>query len=146
MLGLEKLLTLDLDDQKQFISGKMLTWTLSDWLSRLLCGWGRTFGMDFFAGYLQNLIVTSINRIIGVPEVLSVLVSEFGKHLFETGQSIYLYRQLVTHIQREDPNMRGKLGLAWQTLNRWDYIEPVCHRTPLPYAHSSEQWFLQQSI
>ena len=30
--------------------------------------------------------------------------------------------------------MRGRLGLAWQTLNRWDYIEPVCHRTPLPYA------------
>lgn len=106
-------------------------------------------GKNIWHGFLRWLSAEfdrdSINRIIGVPEVLSVLVSEFGKHLFETGQSIYLYRQLVTHIQREDPNMRGRLGLAWQTLNRWDYIEPVCHRTPLPYA-LFRAMVLQQSI
>ena len=83
-------------------------------------------GKNIWHGFLRWLSAEfdrdSIYRIIGVPEVLSVLVSEFGKHLFETGQSIYLYRQLVTHIQHE--------GQARSSLAN---LEPVgLHRTGLP--------------
>ena len=66
------------------------------------------------------------------PELFGVLVTEFGKFLFSSGQSIYLLRQLITHIQRVDPPKRQHMFSAWQLLSKWESLEPTVHRTPLP--------------
>eukprot|EP00438_Fugacium_kawagutii_P021002 Skav228367 [mRNA] locus=scaffold1981:191093:195553:+ [translate_table: standard] len=67
-------------------------------------------------------------------ELLGMLVSEFGKYLYSSGQSIYLLRQLVTHIQRVDPGKRLHMYGAWQVIAKWEGLEPTVHRTPLPYV------------
>ena len=63
---------------------------------------------------------------------LSELLELFGLHLFEEGQSIYLLRQLVTHVQRTYPDFRGHLGKAWQLIAKWESLQPVSHRAALP--------------
>lgn len=68
------------------------------------------------------------------PEVVGLLVCEFGKFLYATGQSIYLLRQLITHMQRNDPLKRPYLQIAWQLVSKWEMLEPTVHRTPLPYV------------
>ena len=70
----------------------------------------------------------------GCFETLGVLISLFGRHLYESRQSLYLLRQLITHVQREAPSSKGKLHAAWQLVSKWERLEPVTHRTPLPYA------------
>ena len=69
---------------------------------------------------------------MSVPETLSELLELFGRHLFESGQSIYLMRQLVTHVQRTFPDFRRNLGRVWQLVARWESLTPISHRTPLP--------------
>lgn len=68
------------------------------------------------------------------PEVVGLLICEFGKFLYATGQSIYLLRQLITHMQRNDPLKRPYLQIAWQLVSKWEMLEPTVHRTPLPYV------------
>ena len=60
------------------------------------------------------------------------MVEAFGKFLFAEGQSIYILRQLVTYIQRHAPRLRGGLVEPWQLIQKWERIEPMNHRTPMP--------------
>ena len=60
------------------------------------------------------------------------MVEAFGKFLFTEGQSIYILRQLVTYIQRHAPRLRGGLVEPWQLIQKWERIEPMNHRTPMP--------------
>eukprot|EP00438_Fugacium_kawagutii_P029179 Skav210075 [mRNA] locus=scaffold7699:14183:18616:+ [translate_table: standard] len=65
---------------------------------------------------------------------LDILLAEFGHHLFRQGQSLYLMRQLVTFAQRTDPRLRNQLNCSWDVIKKWESVEPVCHRTPMPWA------------
>lgn len=74
----------------------------------------------------------AVDSLLSCPATLGVLISAFGKHIFEQGQSIYLLRQLITHVQRENPMTRPHLQSCWQLVSKWEIIEPTVHRTPLP--------------
>lgn len=83
------------------------------------------WGLNIFGDDCFRSLVT-------VPETLAVMLELFGRHLFENGQSIYLMRQLVTHVQRTFPDFRRSLGRVWQLVARWETLIPIQHRTPLP--------------
>lgn len=42
------------------------------------------------------------------------------------------YRQLLAHLQKEIPGLRAHLGPGWETVTKWELLEPVQHRPPLP--------------
>ena len=58
------------------------------------------------------------------PATLSELAKEFGFVLFEERHSLYMFRQLLTFLLRERPNMRPFLGGAWQLVSKWQRLEP----------------------
>ena len=90
---------------------------------------------DAFQRWLQDeFSISAARELQRHGELLGILVSEFGKFLYSSGQSIYLLRQLVTHIQRVDPGKRMHMYAAWQVLAKWEGLEPTIHRTPLPYV------------
>ena len=68
------------------------------------------------------------------PQTLCEMVVAFGKFLFAEGRSLYLLRQLVTFLQRQNPDFRAHFGKVWQLIARWEHVEPLHHRTPLPYV------------
>lgn len=87
---------------------------------------------SFRAWCLLHITDEAFESCNSCPMVLVELVEAFGKHLFEEGSGLYLLRQLVTHIQRERPNFKFYLTKAWRLISKWEVIEPVSHRTPLP--------------
>lgn len=68
------------------------------------------------------------------PETLAEMLVGFGKYLFESGQSIYLLRRLVTFVQRRHPPFRSQLTKVWNLVSKWERLEPLCHRAPLPFV------------
>ncbi len=67
-------------------------------------------------------------------ETLTEMLVGFGRYLFETGQSIYLLRQLVTYVQRRYPTFRGNLAKVWNLVSKWERLQPMEHRSPLPFV------------
>ncbi|CAE7837935.1 ttn-1, partial [Symbiodinium necroappetens] len=44
----------------------------------------------------------------------------------------HTFRYTLVGAQRELPLLKGSLAPAWEMLSRWEAVEPVVHRTPLP--------------
>ena len=63
---------------------------------------------------------------------LALLLKLFGIHLFDSKHSLYVYRQLLAQYLRDRPSLRSHLGICWQLVSKWERVEPVEHRTPVP--------------
>ena len=70
--------------------------------------------------------------LLACPATLAELARFFGTVLFDQRHSLYMYRQLLTHLLREVPSVRQYLGGAWQLVTKWSRLEPVEHRLPVP--------------
>lgn len=66
------------------------------------------------------------------PCLMGIALAQYGEHLYECGESIYKMRQLVTYVQRLAPVLKGKLSAAWNLITKWEALEPVVHRRPVP--------------
>lgn len=66
------------------------------------------------------------------PLLLALLAAQFGTVLYERGVSLYLYRRLIVCIQQSVAGVRPFMTQAWKMINRWEIVEPVTHRLPLP--------------
>ena len=93
---------------------------------------GRSVWEAFYQWASERISSEALESLVNCPATLGLLIAEFGRHIFEKGQSIYLLRQLITHVQRENPAYRPHLQICWQLVSKWEVIEPTTHRTPLP--------------
>lgn len=60
------------------------------------------------------------------------LLVAFGFYLFQNGDALHSYRQILAHVQREHPVLRLFMPKAWGVVQKWEKVEPTVHRTPLP--------------
>ena len=60
------------------------------------------------------------------------MLSSYGRHMYECGKALFNFRHLVVFALREFPGLRGHLSLAWDAIARWEELEPVEHRRPVP--------------
>ena len=84
-----------------------------------------------------------INKSLG-PEValsaysfgplLAQMLVVYAKESVRRGGRIYEFRHLLAYVQREFPSYRADLYPAWKQVTRWEVLEPVQHRPPLPEA------------
>ena len=83
----------------------------------------------------RSLFATWLGRVLGPellevfstqPELATPLLRAFGRFLFEAQQPLYLYRQRHFHV------FPGPLAEAWDLIARWERVQPVVHRTPMP--------------
>ncbi len=93
---------------------------------------GATIWIGFKSWCEHSISRTAFIELSATPATLCVLIEMYGRHLFSSGKSLYILRQLVTYAQREQPSLRGQLGSCWQLISRWHSLEPLRHRTPLP--------------
>lgn len=66
--------------------------------------------------------------------MLGHMLAAYGRHLFELGGALFNFRHLVVFAEREISGLRGNLQPAWDTITRWEELEPVEHRRPIPLA------------
>ena len=69
---------------------------------------------------------------VHAPQLLIKLLAAFAQHLYDAGTPLHYYRQLVAHAQREVPSCRPFVREAWDYVTRWEALEPLQHRPPLP--------------
>ena len=66
------------------------------------------------------------------PHFFGQVLIAYGYHCFDAGVPLHYYRQLVAHIQKTFVGVRFALGPAWDVCSRWEVLEPIQHRPPLP--------------
>ena len=66
------------------------------------------------------------------PQLQVLFLRAFGNEQFRTGEPMYLFRHLVVYLQQMFPGERPRLASAWDLLARWELVQPVTHRPPLP--------------
>eukprot|EP00438_Fugacium_kawagutii_P029903 Skav200720 [mRNA] locus=scaffold2650:194332:201147:- [translate_table: standard] len=86
-----------------------------------------------FLDWLQSeLSVDSWNNIVAHPFLQVNFLLTYGNWLYQEGEPMYLYRHLVVLLQQQFPSMRLRFNVCWDLLSRWELVEPVSHRPPLP--------------
>ena len=60
------------------------------------------------------------------------MLRDYAEVLYQTGASLGSYRQLLAHAQKIMPLLRPHLKPSWDMVTRWEELEPVVHRTPMP--------------
>ena len=68
------------------------------------------------------------------PLLFVPLLEEYGNYMYETGQSLFMYRHLVVYAQQHFWQMKPYMNPAWSMISRWEKLEPTKHRVPLPEA------------
>ncbi len=69
-----------------------------------------------------------------VPSLMGAMMGAYGRHWYGLGGAMHSYRHLIVFTQRTWPSTRGHLQEAWSVLSRWEELEPVEHRRPVPRA------------
>lgn len=88
-----------------------------------------------FLKWLTELISPGAARsAMACPELLALLLKEYGYHLYASGGSLFCYRHLVVFVQKNFPLFKLHLGGCWDTITKWELAEPTVHRVPVPFA------------
>ncbi len=66
------------------------------------------------------------------PSLFVMVLRAYGHAVFESNSPLYYYRQLLAHAQKRFPSLRIYMPIAWETVTKWELLEPVQHRPPLP--------------
>ena len=88
---------------------------------------------EVFKGWLhEKLAASTVIKLFSCPPLLALVLRDYGEELYKTGFPLGYYRQLLAHSQRVYPLVKPHLGIAWEMVSRWEELQPVCHRTPMP--------------
>ena len=66
------------------------------------------------------------------PRLFVAMLVNYGHEAFRSGTPLHYYRQLLAHVQREYPEVKIQLAPGWETVSKWELMEPVQHRPPFP--------------
>ena len=87
---------------------------------------------SFLAWCSQTLSFDPLPMFHSCPPLLAMALRSFGNYLYQSGGSLQTYRYAIVAGQRLNWCMRGQLGPAWELVSRWEKLQPVRHRTPVP--------------
>ncbi len=85
----------------------------------------------------DNWLTTTLSpaakeSILRNPMLLCNAVKEFGNVLYSEGAALYIYRHLAVYLQKSVFGVRPFMNVVWDNLHRWESLEPVTHRVPIP--------------
>ena len=62
------------------------------------------------------------------------LLQLYGDFLFKQGATLSDFRHLVAFALRKFPDFKVHAKVCWDFITRWELLEPLVHRLPLPWA------------
>ncbi|CAE7806563.1 unnamed protein product, partial [Symbiodinium sp. CCMP2456] len=88
----------------------------------------------FLAWLRENVTELAVLALFRCPPLLALVMRDYGDVLYQTGFPLGSYRQLLAHAQKIFPLLRPHMSVAWNMVSRWEELQPVSHRTPVPEA------------
>ncbi|CAE7735292.1 unnamed protein product, partial [Symbiodinium necroappetens] len=90
--------------------------------------------LGFEEWLLQGLSDRALRSLSSCAMAYCTLLRAYGDYLFRSGSPMYLYRHLLAFMQKNRLELRPYMPLAWDLLSRWERVQPVRHRAPMPEA------------
>ncbi|CAE7238074.1 unnamed protein product [Symbiodinium sp. CCMP2456] len=83
---------------------------------------------------LQGLSDSALKSLATCAMAYCSLLRAYGDFLFRSGQPMYMFRHLLAYMQKQRLELRPYMPMAWDLLSRWERVQPVRHRIPMPEA------------
>ena len=80
----------------------------------------------------DGLSQEALESLLQCGPTLTVLLQEYGQHLFSLGAPLSSFRHILAIAQREVSDFRLYARGCWSLITRWESLEPLVHRAPLP--------------
>lgn len=87
---------------------------------------------QFHSWVLERVDDRTFQWLLSQPRLLVPMLVNYGHEAFRSGTPLHYFRQLLAHVQREYPEVKVHLGPGWETVSKWELMEPVQHRPPFP--------------
>ena len=87
---------------------------------------------EFDAWLQKTLSSEAVHQIFRSPGLVVLILERYGVELFSKGAAMYVYRHLLVVAQQRMPLIKPYMAPAWQVLTRWESLQPLVHRVPLP--------------
>lgn len=84
---------------------------------------------NWLAGHLTPDAMESVFKL---PNLLVLMLEEYGNYMYKEGHSLFMYRHLVVFVQQHFLEAKPLMSRPWGMVARWEKIEPTTHRVPLP--------------
>ena len=81
---------------------------------------------------LKSLGPRAREEVFSCPVLLVEALRGYGQVLFAAGVPLHYYRQILAHAQLEFPGTRPLMFTAWRLVTKWELVEPIQHRPPIP--------------
>lgn len=95
---------------------------------------GRGQWEKFRSWSVENIGVGMFDRLLLAPGLLGSTLACYGRHWYGEGGVLSSFRHLLVYIQRTWPPTKGHLQQAWNVVSKWEELEPIEHRRPMPRA------------
>ena len=89
---------------------------------------------EFVAWVAADSSLETAEHLTSVSATVAPLLREYGDELFQIGSSLSYFRHLLAFAQRKFPDFRMHGRVCWDAVTRWEQLEPLEHRRPLPSA------------
>ena len=81
-----------------------------------------------FRGWLiANLSAEAFSQVFTCPALTVQLLRAFGRVMFERGESLHMFRQLLASAQKKFALIRPLMTPAWTLVSQWEETEPLVH-------------------
>ena len=88
--------------------------------------------LSFQAWLADHLSAETRSQVFLYPEFAVKILEKYALHLFSAGKRLYELRHLLVLVQQEYPRIRTVIAPCWQLVSKWELIQPLKHRRPLP--------------
>lgn len=95
---------------------------------------GRKQWDNFRTWSIEHIGLATFDKLLLAPGLLGSAMACYGKHWYGEGGPLSGFRHLLVYVQRTWPSTRGHLQEAWNVVSKWEELEPIEHRRPLPKA------------
>ena len=86
-----------------------------------------------FNSWLREVLSElAYNRLLSCPALFAQALKSYDRMLFAEDVPLQQFRQTSVAAQRRFELLKPCLTAAWQLTSRWQEVEPVEHRVPVP--------------
>ena len=88
----------------------------------------------FVEWLLEDCDKAQAEELLISASTVAPLLELYGENLFKIGASLSSFRHLIAFAQRKHHDFRLYGRGCWTIVSRWESVEPLVHRPPLPEA------------